>query len=110
MNPLPSPERIKDGSCGHNRDFALLQSLAGWGRVGIRWVRELRTLGRVVAQESFLPIAVVRSLHPSPVTFKDAITLRHLIRRGNEDAYKLSLAVVGKRGLTSRSLNGRKEV
>jgi hypothetical protein len=53
--------------------------VAGWGRVGIRRVRELGPLGHVVAQESFLPITVVRSLHPRPVAFKDAITLRHLI-------------------------------
>src|SRR4029077_16929639 len=77
-------------------DFAQDETrVAGRGRVGIRLVRELRTLGHVVAQESFLPITVVRSLHPSPVTFKDAITLRHLIGRGNENAYKLSLVVVG---------------
>jgi hypothetical protein len=84
-----SPERVKDGSCGHKRDFALLQPLdeglrvfpiltsllkvidntsfafidlvqdetrvVGWGRVGIHRVRELRTLGHVVAQESFSP-------------------------------------------------------
>jgi hypothetical protein len=51
--------------------------------------------GHVVAQESFLSGTVVRSLHPRSVTFKDAITLRHLIGRGNENAYKLSLSVVG---------------
>jgi hypothetical protein len=69
--------------------------VACWGRAGINLVRELRTLGHVVAQESFLPFTVVRSLHPSPVTFKDAITLRHLIGRGNENAYKLNLVVIG---------------
>jgi hypothetical protein len=52
--------------------------VSDWVRVGPR-VRELRPLGHVVAQESFLPITVVRSLHPRPMTFKDAITLRHLI-------------------------------
>jgi hypothetical protein len=119
MNPLPLPERIKNGSCGHKRDFALLQPLderlnvfpiftsllkvientssgfidlaqdetrvVGWGRVGVRRVRELRTFGHVIAQESFLPITVARSLHPNPVTLKDAITLRYLIGRGNEE-------------------------
>ena len=87
VNPLPSPERDKDGSCGHTRDFALLQPLAkrgvvspilicllhvientsfafidlsqdetrviGRGRVGIRRVRKLRTLGHVIAQNTF---------------------------------------------------------
>src|SRR5262249_16960721 len=86
------PERVEDGSCGHKRDFALLQPLderlnvfpiltsllkvientsagfidlaqdetrvAGWGRVGIRRVRELRTLGHVVAQR--IPSLVLR--------------------------------------------------
>src|SRR5262249_40025373 len=33
VNPLPSPERVKDGSCGHNRDFALLQPRAKRGVV-----------------------------------------------------------------------------
>jgi hypothetical protein len=115
MKSASSPERIKDGSCGHTRDFALLRPLerggevsptrigllpvientssafidlaqderrvAGRGRVGIHR-RKLRTLGHVIAQESFLSGTVVCSLHPRPVTFKDAVTLRYFIGRG----------------------------
>jgi hypothetical protein len=87
-----SPERVEDGSCGHKRDFALLQPLAkrvgvspilisllkvientsfafinlaqdetrvaGRSRAGIHRVRQLRRLGHIVAQESFLSGAV----------------------------------------------------
>jgi hypothetical protein len=128
VNPLPSPERIKDGTCGHTRDFALLRPLersgevsptrigllpvientssafidlaqdetrvAGRGRVGIHR-RKLRTLGHVIAQESFLSGTVVCRLHPRPVTLKDAVTLRYLIGWGNNDEDKLNLVVVG---------------
>jgi hypothetical protein len=33
VNPLPSPERVDDGSCGHKRDFALLHPVAHRGEV-----------------------------------------------------------------------------
>ena len=69
--------------------------VAGWGRVGIHRIRELRPLGQVVAQESFLPATVVRRLHPSPVAFKDAVNFRHLIGWGNDDERKLNFVVVG---------------
>ena len=98
MNPLPSPERIKDGSCGHKREFALLQPLtkrvnvspilicllkvientsfafidlaqdktrvAGRSRVEIPRVREFRTLGHIVAKESF-PLSNQRGKIPA---------------------------------------------
>jgi hypothetical protein len=44
--------------------------VAGRGRVDIHRVRELRRLGHVVAQESFLSGAVVRRLHPRGVALK----------------------------------------
>jgi hypothetical protein len=127
VNPLPSPERVNDGSCGHKRDFTLLHPLehrgevsptlglfkvventsfafidlgqdetciAGRGRVEIHRVREVRRLGHVVAQESFLSGTGVRSLHPRSVTFKDPVTLRDLIGRGNDDEGKLNLVVI----------------
>ena len=59
-----------------NTSFALIDlgqdetRVAGRGRVEIHRVRELRPLGHVVAQESFLPAAVVRSLHPRPVALE----------------------------------------
>jgi hypothetical protein len=124
----PSPERVKDGSCGHGCDFALLHPVAkrvvvspilicllkvienaifafidlsqdktrvaGRGRVEIPRVRKLLHLGHVVAQESFRPVTVVRRLHPSPVALEEAVTLRRLIGRGNDDDGKLSLVVV----------------
>jgi hypothetical protein len=128
VNPLPSPERVNDGSCGHKRNFALLHPLAHRGEVSpthgllkvientsfafidlsqdethvasrgrgeIHRVRELRRLGHVVAQESFLSGTVVRGLHPNPVALKDAVALRRLIRRGNDDERKLNLVVIG---------------
>ena len=58
-------------------------------------VRELRPLGHVVAQESFRPGTVVRRLHPRPVALKEAVALRRLIGRGNDDERKLNLVVVG---------------
>jgi hypothetical protein len=123
-----SPERVKDGTPSHQRDFALLQPLderlhispilvallkvidntsfafidlsqdetrvIGWGRVGICRVRKLWTLGHVVAQESFLPITVVRGLHPRPMAFKNSVTFCNLIRRRNNDEGNLTLVVV----------------
>jgi hypothetical protein len=65
------------------------------GRVEIHRVRELGSLGHVVAQESFLPATVVRRLHPSPVAFEEAVALRHLIGRSNDDECKLNFVVVG---------------
>ena len=117
---VPSPERVNDGSCRHNCDFALLQPLAkpvvvspilicllkviknascafidlaqdetrvaGRSRVEIRRVRALLLLGDVVAQQSFLPGTVVRRLHPKPVALEEAVTLRRLIGRGNDES------------------------
>ena len=65
------------------------------GRVEIHWIRKLRPLGHVVAQKSLLPGPVVRSLHPRRVAPKDAVALRHLFGRGNDDDRKLNLVVVG---------------
>jgi hypothetical protein len=55
---------------------------------------KLRRLGDVVAQESFLPAAVVRSLHPRSVAPKEAVALLRLIGRGNDDERKLNFVVV----------------
>src|SRR6202011_5352487 len=68
--------------------------VAGRGRVEIHRVRELRRLGHVVAQESFLSGTVVRRLHPRPVAVKEAVALRRLIGRGNDDERKLNLVVI----------------
>jgi hypothetical protein len=121
-----SPERVKDGSCGHPRGFALIQPLAKRivvcpilicllnvientsftfidlsqdetcvaGRSRVEIPRKLLHLGHVVTQESFLPTTVVRRLHPNPVALEEAVTLRRLIGRGNDDRRKLNLVVV----------------
>ena len=70
--------------------------VASRSRVGIHR-RKLRTLGHVIAQESFLSSTVVRGLHPSPVTFENSVTLRYLIWRGNNDEDKLNLVVIGRK-------------
>ena len=123
-----SPQRVNDGTRGHECDIALLQPLAkrvvvspilicllkviknascafidlaqdetrvaGPSRVEIRRVRALLFLGHVVAQQSFLSVAVWCRLHPNPVTLEEAVTLRRLIGRGNDDERKLNLVVV----------------
>ena len=54
-----------------------------------------RPRGHVVAQESFLPGSIVRGLHPRSVAPKEAVALRRVIGRGNDDERKLNLVVVG---------------
>ena len=78
--------------CASRRCHAALRTLRG--RVEIHWIRKLRPLGHVVAQKSLLPGPVVRSLHPRRVAPKDAVALRHLFGRGNDDDRKLNLVVV----------------
>jgi hypothetical protein len=86
---------IKNASCAFI-DLAQDETrVAGRSRVEIRRVRALLFLGHVVAQQSFLPGTVVRRLHPSRVALEEAVTLRRLIGRGNDDEGKLSLVVVG---------------
>jgi hypothetical protein len=70
--------------------------VAGWRRVGIQRVRELRPFGYVVAQESFLPGMVgALALHPRPVALKNAVKLRHLIGWGKDEECNLNLVVIG---------------
>jgi hypothetical protein len=59
--------------------------VACWGRVEIHGVGRLRCLGQVVTQKSLVSLAVMRGLHPSTVTTKDAIALLYLIRWSNEE-------------------------